>query len=159
MTDRPKFEDYVNGPEGWTGDLVEVAADAWKACADAYEPIIAGLEKKLAEARAEIAGAYFAAANVCQDALKQMEHHAICKPERILALTPESARQAMEQRVAKAVFAESIEWSNQIIDMDCTDQIECNCWKCKRIKANRRSVIVRMANRAKAEGARKGESK
>jgi len=150
MTDRPKFEDYVNGPEGWTGDLVEVAADAWKACADAYEPIIAGLEKKLAEARAEIAGAYFAAANVCQDALKQMEHHALCKPERILALTPESARQAMEQRIAEAADTERENicrwlegdrtWPDQRIIAD----------DIRAMSADAKALIA--ANRAKAEG-------
>jgi len=147
MTDRPKFEDYIIGQHltHMASSDVREHRNTWKLCASKYEPIIAGLEKQLAEAqrmfdlvrymrselhakelisdeeyavlsqdhpavkrlesydemkkqlaeaRAEVAGAFVAAANICS---------AHSYANLILALTPEHARQAMEQRIAEAV--------------------------------------------------------
>ena len=55
----------------------------------------------------------------------------------------------LDQKIAEAVLAESIEWHKQTLEMDCEDTVDCDCWMCERVKTNR----------AKAEGAGKGETK
>jgi len=140
VTDRPKFADYVNGPEGWTGDLVEVAGDAWKACTTAYEPIIAGLEKQLAEARAEVAGAYLAVAKAmrCKCAPDCQMINPVIGPDTIIALTPEHARQAVEQRIAEAVSRESDAWADVIVrSLTSAPSLKLSKWMTERVRANR----------------------
>ena len=108
---------------------------------------IAELEKQLAEKEAEIAGAYLAAAGRFRsmtagpslsaeqwDIVKMALESAACSIE---SMTPESARQALEQRVAEAVADESDWWW-----YPHTTRTDCDCKWCSRKKANR----------AKAEG-------
>ena len=76
----------------------------WEACMSACEPIIA-------EARAEVAGAYLAAAKAmrCKCAPDCKMINPVIGPDTILALTPEHSRQALEQRIAEVTdYYESI---------------------------------------------------
>jgi len=116
MTDRPKFEDWWSGSDVPNVDQVRHSDKSWlevgwKACMSACNPIIAGLEKQLDEARAEVAGAFVAASkhrlvrdgdNEISGCCCGMRFRGIIGWEKhIEGLTPEHAHKAMEQRIAE----------------------------------------------------------
>ena len=139
MSERPKFEDYYKTYS--TGIDAPGLKDAFMTGVDAFEPIIAELEKQLSEARAEIAEL-----EVTQEKLANLLAKTVItgtEEKNGLEKQLAEARAEMEQRIAEAVLAES-EWWYQGDYAEYSPKIA-------------RARIA--ANRAKAEGARKGETK
>jgi len=132
MTDLPKFEDVFRFKIISSTSKIRDIRIGWEACMSACEPIIAGLEKQLAER-------------------ETADKNSVNAWKRTAARMETLEKQLAEaQAEVVEVFIAAGDWFLSWLDRAGVKHEESNI---------RQGLTQLAANRAKAEGARKGEAK